>query len=227
MTGKRFEQLANRSLADQARDLIRRAIFEGKIKPEDRLTIERIAEDLGISRTPVREALKALEADGILRVLPRRGAVVEKFGADEIYDRYTVRAMLEGYAGERACKVHGVGLAGELLANCDALSREAVAADPDDLNCVRRLVELNRAFHQAILQASGSATVTRMLGTVSMPLSYQLYYWQTPARQQVSLSFHRQIAEAFRAHQPQQARRLMEDHLLEARDFLMSIQRAT
>ncbi len=225
MSGKRFDQLANQSLADQARDLIRQAIFEGKIKPEERLTIERIAEDLGISRTPVREALKALEADGILRVLPRRGAIVEKFDADEVYDRYTVRAMLEGYAGERACKAHAVELAGELSANCDILGREVVAVDPDDLNRVRRLVELNRAFHQTILKASGSATVTRMLGTVSTPLAYQLYYWRTPARQQVSLHFHRQIAEAFRANQPQQARRLMEDHLLETRDFLMSIQR--
>ena len=103
-TSKVLGPISNQSLADQARDLIREAIFNGKIKPEERLTIERIAADIGISRTPVREALKALETDGILRIEPHRGAVVRRFDKDELYDFHTIRAQLEGYAGELACK---------------------------------------------------------------------------------------------------------------------------
>ena len=104
MATRKLGSISNQSLADQARDLIRRAIFEGEIQPEERITIERIAADFGISRTPVREALKALETDGIVRIHPHRGAVVQRFEAKELYDRYTVRALLEGFAAELACR---------------------------------------------------------------------------------------------------------------------------
>lgn len=212
--------ISNLSLADQARDLIREAIFEGKIKPEERLTIERIAAELGISRTPVREALKALETDGIVRIQPHRGAIVQRFDEDELYDRYTVRALLEGYAGELACKADAQSIARDLEANCDQL-QQAIATTPgDDLDAVRVLVELNAQFHDRILNASGSKTVLRMLETLRMPVAYRLYNWRVPARRKFSLDFHRRIAEAFRAKRPQQVRRLMEAHLLEARDFL-------
>ena len=60
MASRKLGKISNQSLADQARDLIRQAIYEGKILPEERLTIERIAADFGISRTPVREALKEI-----------------------------------------------------------------------------------------------------------------------------------------------------------------------
>ncbi len=72
MKSPKLGTISNQSLADQARDLIRQAIYEGKIGPEERLTIERLAADFGISRTPVREALKALETDGIVRMHPHR-----------------------------------------------------------------------------------------------------------------------------------------------------------
>ena len=72
-----LSKLQSDSLADKARDMIRAAIFEGHIQPDERLTIEHIAAQLGISRTPVREALKALETDGIVKLLPNRGAIVQ------------------------------------------------------------------------------------------------------------------------------------------------------
>ena len=115
-------RISTQSLADQARDLIKQAIFEGKIKPEEKLTIERIAAEFGISRTPVREALKALETDGIVRIHPHRGAIVQRFDKDELFDRYSVRALLEGHAGERACRADPLGIAADLEANCEALA---------------------------------------------------------------------------------------------------------
>ena len=120
-TGEESERLAKiptHSLADQARTLIRNAIFDGKIKPEERLTIERIASELGISRTPVREALKLLEADGIIRMLPNRGAVVQRFDKEELIERYSLRGLLEGYAAEMACRTQSATLAPLLEAQC-------------------------------------------------------------------------------------------------------------
>jgi GntR family transcriptional regulator, vanillate catabolism transcriptional regulator len=228
MTRQKLGLISNQSLADQARDLLRQAIFEGKIKPEERLTIERIAAEFGISRTPVREALKALETDGIVRIQPHRGAIVQRFDKDELADRYAVRALLEGYAGERACAADALAIASELESNCEALERAIAHAntlrpgDPAEAEAVSALMKLNAQFHQRILGASGSATSQRMLETLAMPISYRLYIWRVPERQKSSLDFHRRIAAAFRAKQSKQVRQLMEAHLLEACHFLMA-----
>ena len=217
-----FGRISAHSLADQARDRIREAIFEGKIKPEERLTIERIAAEFGISRTPVREALKALETDGIVRIQPHRGAIVQRFDEDELSDRYTVRALLEGCAGELACKADAPAIARDLDTNCDELQQAIAAISSDDLDAIRVPVDLNSRFHERILNASGSKTILRMLEALRMPVAYRLYIWRVSARRQFSLDCHRSIAEAFRANKPKQVRRLMEAHLLEARDFLLA-----
>ena len=223
MKSPKLGTISNQSLADQARDLIRQAIYEGKIQPEERLTIERLAADFGISRTPVREALKALETDGIVRMHPHRGAVVQRFEKDELFDRYSIRALLEGHAGQLACAADAEGVAADLEANCDRLEKAITSAKAGDLAAIQVLVELNLQFHERILTAAGSATTQRVLDSLRMPFAYRLYNWRSPERQKVSLDFHRSIARAFRAGKAKEVRRLMESHLLEARDFLMTV----
>ncbi len=222
MTGSRIGKVSASSLATQARERIRDAIFKGLIQPDERLTIERIAQELGVSRTPVREALKALEADGIVRLLPHRGAVVQRFDEAEIMDRYSVRATLEGHAAELACRRDPVGLHHKLDANRRAMETLIAAGiDNDDLNAIGSLVELNDVFHRMIVEASGSAVTIRLLDTLRMPTAYRLYHWATPDRRSQSVSFHRSIIEAFRDGKPKRVRKLIEEHLLEARDFLL------
>ncbi len=86
------------------------------------------------------------------------------------------------------------------------------------------LLKLNDEFHQAICaQASGSARLVRFLYLTVMPLGYRLYYRTSPERQRASQEFHADIIAAFRARDPDQVRRLLEQHVLEARDFLLSI----
>jgi len=218
----RLGRITNASLADQARELIRAAIFEGRLKPDEKLTIERLAADFGISRTPVREALKALESDGMVQIHRHRGAIVQRFEKDEILDRYEIRAMLEGHAGELACRADAPGIARDLDANCDVLERAIASADADDLQSYKAMTDLNKTFHDRILHASGSPTTVRLLDTLQMPLAYRLYIWRVPERQRSLLDFHRRIADAFRAGQPTQVRALIEAHLREARDFLLT-----
>jgi DNA-binding GntR family transcriptional regulator len=222
MSSNRIGKVSAKSLASQARDRIRDAIFKGAIQPDERLTIEQIAAELGISRTPVREALKALEADGIVRLLPHRGAVVQRFDEAEISDRYSVRAILEGFAGELACQRRGAALAKELEDNCAQAQRLIDRGiGPEDLISVGRLVELNDRFHHLILDSSDSTTTMRILDTLRMPVAYRVYHWGTPERQARSMAFHRKIGAAFAADKPKQVRKLLEEHLLEARDFLL------
>ena len=85
-----------------ATELIRQAILDGRLEPGSRLKEEELARELGISRTPVREALLMLQAEGLIETTPNRGAVVRTHDADDLIDLYQLRALLEGYAARQA-----------------------------------------------------------------------------------------------------------------------------
>jgi DNA-binding GntR family transcriptional regulator len=204
------------SLSDQACEMIRGAILEGVLKPNERFTIEDMAARLGISRTPVREALKALQGDGLVRLLPHRGAVVERYAHDEIRNRYVIAAMLEGYAAELAAQAEPEELAVRLEANCNELECRCRTLDPDLLDEVRRLAELNYQFHIMIWEASGSPTLKRFLDSLRRPTSFTLNYWKAADGRAASLVIHRKIAAAFRDRDGVKARELLQQHLMEA-----------
>lgn len=222
MSNMRLDPVHSSSLANRARDTIRSAIFDGRIAPDERLTIEHIAAELGISRTPVREALKALETDGIVRLLPNRGAIVQRYDKPEIQDRYTVRSVLEGLAGELACRKNAAFLANQLQHNCEQLEASLGTTNLDDLHAVGKLVLLNSEFHSLILDASGSHTAMRTLATLQMPMAYRVYTWKSRERALVSLEFHKEIVSAFKKSDPSLVRKLLENHICDARDFLVS-----
>lgn len=216
-----LSKLQSDSLADKAREMIRAAIFEGHIQPDERLTIEHIAAQLGISRTPVREALKALETDGMVKLLPNRGAIVQSYSPEEWADRFRVRAALEGLAGELACRNQGKRLGAVLARNQEKLIECIHHAKPDDLQAASDLVRLNGEFHDTILAASGSEVTVRFLDMLRMPMSYRLYHWRSPERQNTQSKFHARIIKAFNDEDPQEVRRLLEAHILEGRDFIL------
>lgn len=218
---RRLDEVEDVSLADRARESIRAAILDESLHASERFTIEQLASDLGVSRTPVREALKALEGEGFVRLIPHRGVVIEPLARDEIHHRYAIRAMLEGYAAELACRADAAGIADRLERNCEELARVAAARPRKSGDQARRLSALNQEFHGIIRDGSRSQTLVRLLGSLANPLAFTLAFWSDPDRRQASLSIHREIAAAFRRARPKLARQLTERHLLEARDALL------
>ena len=91
-----------RNASVAATELIRQAIVDGRLEPGRRLKEEELARELGISRTPVREALLMLQAEGLVDAAPNRGATVRSHAAEDLDDLYQLRALLEGYATRRA-----------------------------------------------------------------------------------------------------------------------------
>ena len=87
------------------RDQLQHAILEGVLKPGERLRAEALAQRFGTSRTPIREALLQLEAQGLVEVEPNRGAVVRTFDRDDLFDLYQVRALLEPQAAALAARI--------------------------------------------------------------------------------------------------------------------------
>ncbi len=133
----------------QGQDAYQRLIAEiqtGALRPGDRLTETDLAARLGISRTPVREAIRALEADGLVVHIPRVGASIRRLNYPEVTELYEMRTVLEGTAARLAART-----ASDVeLAELDAISRDMAAAQSD----LARLYQLNRHFHRTLLNAA-------------------------------------------------------------------------
>jgi GntR family transcriptional regulator, vanillate catabolism transcriptional regulator len=220
------DRLKGSSLADQARDRLRAAIIEGRLKPGEKINIERIAETFGISRTPIREALKALEMDGMVRIEPHRGALVEPLAWREIEQRYEIRSMLEGYAAELACARQDPELVESLLRNCARLKKEIDSVGRVTSRKVATIAELNNDFHRLIWQGSGSPTLIRFLETLQLPRSFSDSFWtEREVREKVYLD-HRDLAEAFKAGDAAGVRSMMKKHMHASADMIASAAKA-
>ena len=205
-----------RNSSDVAAEVIRRAIIDGRLGPGARLKEEELARELGISRTPVREALHLLQTEGLVDAAPNRGATVRVHDAEGLEDLYQLRALLEGYAARRAAARVSDDVVAQLWASCD---RFDARTDGD----VRSLVEENHFFHNTILEAAGSARVAEMVPKVIvLPLVYRSYIWYSPEQRRISGHYHRQITKAFGARDAERAELVMKEHIFEARDVLVA-----
>jgi len=205
-----------RNASDVATELLRNAIVDGTLPPGKRLKEEELARSLGISRTPVREALVMLQAEGLIDAPPNRGAMVRSHSADELDDLYQLRALLEGHAARRAAAHVNDGLVRDLWVSCERF---------DDLIAkgeVNELVQENLAFHTLILEAAGSDRLESIVRTVTdLPLVYRSYIWYSPEQRKISLHYHQQIARALESRDGERAELVMKEHVYEARDVLV------
>ncbi|MBV8305448.1 MAG: GntR family transcriptional regulator [Acidimicrobiia bacterium] len=151
-------RLARRSSGDEAALLIRRMIFDGELRPGERVPQDDVAATLGISRIPVREALIALEREGWVTIELHRGAFVNAFDARSVRDHYELFGLVYGFAGRLAIARSGpelVGRLSELLAACDATD------DPVEFGVVAS------AFQATVVDAAHSPKVKVLLRAMS------------------------------------------------------------
>src|SRR5712691_2512728 len=205
-----------RNASVAATEVIRQAILDGRLEPGRRLKEEELARELGISRTPVREALLILQSEGLIETTPNRGAVVVTHDADDLIDLYQLRALLEGHAARQAAARISDEEIGLLRESCDRFDR--IAAED-----IRELVKENLLFHRAIHAAAGSARLSGMLRRViELPLVYKSYVWYSPDQKRISAHYHRQITNALSVRDAERAELVMREHVFEARDLLVA-----
>lgn len=206
-----------RNASAVATELIRQAIIDGSLSPGERLKEEELARKLGISRTPVREALLVLQAEGLVDATPNRGAIVRAHDARDLDDLYQMRALLEGYAARRAAAHVDDETIAALWASCERFAGIAEASD------VRDVVQENLFFHSAILDSAGSVRLASMVRKViELPLVYKSYIWYSPDQTRISVHYHRQITRALEMRDAERAELIMKEHVFEARDLLVA-----
>ena len=162
-------ETASQPLAQQVAARIRMMIIQDLLAPGEWIREQALADKLKVSRTPLREALKMLEHDGLIRLLPNRGAVVTELTVEEVKEKLEVLAALEALAGKLACQK----ATGTELAEIRALHYEMLAW----YSRQNRLeyFKLNQRIHLAIVAASGNRTLVETHGRINAQL-YRVRY---------------------------------------------------
>jgi DNA-binding GntR family transcriptional regulator len=156
----------HRPLRDQVLDALRMAIVNGDYLPGQRLTEDRLAEDFGVSRNPVREALRVVEAEGFVVVLPRRGAVVASPTGATIADMFAVRGRLEPLAARQAAERATPADIEALHGLLDAARR---ATEREDFP---RISQLNSDLHLRVIRISGNRWLASMATALYMHVQW-------------------------------------------------------
>jgi DNA-binding GntR family transcriptional regulator len=160
-------KVRRRSISADVADHIRSRIFDGTLKPNQRVPQDAIAADLGVSRVPVREALISLEQNGLVVSEPNRGMFVVPIRHEDIDDHYRMYGMIQGLAATRAVR----RMTEPVLTRLRQLHDEMCAGDDPHL-----LRELNYEFHSLINRTGGSTRVRSVLRHLSHNLPRELYY---------------------------------------------------
>ncbi len=181
-------------------------ISSGSLRPGTRLTETEIAARLAISRTPVREAIRRLEADGLVVHQPRTGAVVRSLDYPEIMELYEMRTVLEGTAARLAARAASPVELEELR----AINQEMAAATDDSA----ALVRLNRQFHTRLLDAARNRFLLKSMASVKMTLMILgPSSMEAPERARQALQEHSTLLDALVARDGAAAETAMRDHM--------------
>jgi DNA-binding GntR family transcriptional regulator len=213
--GRGLVPMSQRTSEGVAR-ILRTEIFAGRLKPGEPLPERLLAEQLGVSRTPVREALFTLQSEGLVELTPNRGAAVRTLTAHDVEQIYSLRAVLESHAAREAA----TGLTeGHLFALEDAhahlerIGSRGSAAD-------QALADLS--FHMLVSEATGSRLLHSIMGQVlAFTVSYRSNYAYPADRAAVVNQQHRAILDALRDRNPDRAEKLMRDHVESSSRFAL------
>ncbi|CCH89456.1 Transcriptional regulator, GntR family [Modestobacter italicus] len=201
--------------AERALDTLREDILRGALPAGARLGEVELAERLGVSRTPVREALSRLAAEGLVELVPNRGARVASWTVDELEGVFALRSLLEPQLTALAVP-HATAADLDALDDLAARMVDLGDRDPD------ALVPLNRAFHGRLVElAAAPALATALAGAVHSPLVARNFHAYDAASLQRSLAHHTEIVAALRAGDPEWARAVMTAHIHNARAVMV------
>ena len=186
---------------------LRQAILKGELKPGERLMEIALAERLGVSRTPIREAMRKLELEGLVVMIPRRGAQVANITEKDLNDVLEVRIVLENMAIEKACA---------------RMTEEDFEQTTAEGNLVK-MAEADVAFHEIIYQASDNKRLIQVLNNLREQIyRYRVEYLKEEETRNLLVKEHEEITQAIRERNVGQARELSYQHLENQRKGIIS-----
>lgn len=204
------------SLRGRVFNKIREDILNGKYKEHEELKEVAIGEELGVSRTPVREAFRQLELEGLLQIVPNKGAYVTGITAKDVQDIYMIRSLLEGLCARWATEHISEEQLGELEENVYLADFHAEKGHLD------QMAELDNRFHHILYEACDSKQLERLLVDFhEYVLRVRKKTLANGGRGKVSNDEHRLIMEAIKAKDKERAEALANQHMINAYDNMV------
>lgn len=206
------------SLRNKIFSKIREDIIEGRYNDGESLVEKKLAEEFGVSRTPIREVIRQLELDGLVESMPNRGVFVIGITHEDIKDIYEIRILVEGLAAKWAAKkitdeeLKALNNAYELM--------EFYTAKGD----IEQIARYNTEFHEIIFEAARSKFLEKILRNMQSYIQWaRLASLKTQGRSQKALKEHKAILEAFRNGDPLQAQMLIIEHVTNSSENILKI----
>ena len=195
-----------KTVADSVYTWMKEAIIRGEFQPGERLAQDRITERLGVSRTPVRDAMKRLEAEGLIVVKPRCGAVVFDISEERLTEIYELRILLEQRCAEKACEI----ITDEQI---DAIEQHNLNMR-DCMRNSRQFMEEDRLFHRGWCEVSGCTGTIEILETLWTRCdAFKSIYYSLDEKARNTLNEHAKIVQAFRERDAEAVKRAIDSHL--------------
>lgn len=199
----------------QVLDELRQSIIAGRLAPGSRLVERELTAMMGVSRTVVREALRQLESEGLISIVPNKGPIVRELTVEEAKDLYSIRAVLEGLAARRFVENANDSQFEKLRQSLDATSEAYERGDS------AAILEAKNRFYDVLFEGAGSETLSSMIGT----LHGRIWRWRalglshsqrSPARSNESVEGLRAVLAAIRERDADLAERRMRDEVTRA-----------
>ena len=195
-------------LRDVVFNTLRQAILKGELAPGERLMEIQLAERLGVSRTPIREAIRKLELEGLVLMIPRKGAEVAKISEKSLRDVLEVRRSLEELAIELACQRMTPEAVAELEMKQDQFRNAVLKGRPMDI------AETDEAYHDVIYKGTCNDRLIQMINNLREQMyRYRLEYIKDEDKRQVLLLEHDNILKAVRLRRVDEAKVAMREHI--------------
>ena len=202
------------NLRDQIYDIVKEMIVMREIKPDEKINEERLAERLRVSRTPIRETLCRLENEGIVKVIPRRGAFVIKQCKERVVEILQVREILEGLVARLVAQDGDEKTLSKLRK-----SLERISSVPEEDGQLMKYTNADIEFHTILLEASSNEMLQNMMGIVNSHLQIiRLRTVVIPGRARKTVEEHYGVLEAIEKGNAASAERLMRKHIESVRN---------
>lgn len=195
-------------LRDVVFKTLRQAILRGELEPGERLMEIQLAERLGVSRTPIREAIRKLELEGLVLMIPRKGAEVAKISESNLRDVLEVRRSLEELAIDLACQRMTPEELGELRVTQEKFALAIKTGD------AMQIAETDERYHEIIYDSTKNARLVQILNNLREQMyRYRLEYIKDEDKRQILLIEHEHILKALSLRHVQEAKQAIREHI--------------
>ncbi len=213
-----FEMDEYLPLRDVVFNTLRKAILTGELRPGERLLEIQLSEKLGVSRTPIREAIRKLELEGLVNMIPRRGAEVASITESDLKDVLEVRRNLDALCAELACERITQKELTELKAACARF--ESVVPGGD----VTSIAAADVAFHNIIIEATGNKRLIQLINNLSESIyRYRLEHIKDKKQHASLVEEHRKIYEAIASGNRSKAAKASTEHIINQEKYILAL----